>query len=195
VGTAGTDEQVEARRPGRPRDARADEAIIAATLQLLGQGGIAGVSIEAVAATAGVGKATIYRRWPSKEALVLHAMLLGTEQPPTPDTGSLRGDLEAYLLDLVDRIRAFRHQDVLPHLVGAASYDPAVRSALTEYTRARQAPMRAVLQRAAERGDLPAGTDPDVFIDAVLGAINYRRLMTDDPVDAAFVRVLLATVL
>jgi AcrR family transcriptional regulator len=195
VGIAGTEEQAEARRPGRPRDARADEAIIAATLQLLGQGGIAGVSIEAVAATAGVGKATIYRRWPSKEALVLHAMLLGAEQPPTPDTGSLRGDLEAYLLDLVDRIQAFRHQDVLPHLVGAASYDPAVRSALTEYTRARQAPMRAVLQRAADRGDLPPHTDPEVFIDAVLGAINYRRLMTDAPVDAAFVRVLLATVL
>lgn len=195
MGTAGTDEQVEARRPGRPRDARADEAIMAATLQLLGQGGIAGVSIEAVAATAGVGKATIYRRWPSKEALVLHAMLLGTEQPPTPDTGNLRGDLEAYLLDLVDRIRAFRHQDVLPHLVGAASYDPAVRSALTEYTRARQAPMRAVLQRAAGRGDLPPGTDPDVFIDATLGAINYRRLMTDTPVDEAFVRTLLDTLL
>jgi hypothetical protein len=122
-------------------------------------------------------------------------MLLGTDQPPTPDTGSLRGDLQAYLLDLVDRIQAFRHQDVLPHLVGAASYDPAVRSALTEYTRARQAPMRAVLQRAADRGDLPPHTDPEVFIDAVLGAINYRRLMTDAPVDAAFVRVLLATVL
>jgi AcrR family transcriptional regulator len=195
VGTAGTDEHVEARRPGRPRDARADEAIIEATLHLLGQGGIAGVSIEAVASTAGVGKATIYRRWPSKEALVLHAMLIGTEQPPTPDTGSLRGDLEAYLLDLVERIQAFRHQDVLPHLVGAGSYDPAVRSALAEYTRARQAPMRTVLQRAAARGDLSPGTDQDVFIDAVLGAINYRRLMTDAPLDAAFVRVLLDTVL
>ena len=195
MGTAGTEEHVEARRPGRPRDARADEAIIAATLQLLGQGGIAGVSIEAVATTAGVGKATIYRRWPSKEALVLHAMLLGGEHPPAPDTGSLRGDLEAYLLDLVDRIQAFRPQDVLPHLVGAASYDPAVRSALTEYTRARQAPMRTVLQRAGERGDLPPGTDPDVFIDAVLGAINYRRLMTDATVDAAFVGILLDTLL
>jgi AcrR family transcriptional regulator len=195
VGTAGTQQQVEARRPGRPRDARADEAIIAATLQLLGQGGIAGVSIEAVAATAGVGKATIYRRWPSKEALVLHAMLIGTEQPPTPDTGSLRGDLEAYLLDLVERIQAFRHQDVLPHLVGAASYDPAVRSALADYIRARQAPMRTILGRAATRGDLPSGTDQTVFIDAVLGAINYRRLMTDAPVDAAFVRDLLDTML
>jgi AcrR family transcriptional regulator len=191
----GTDEPVEARRPGRPRDARADEAIIDATLHLLGQGGIAGVSIEAVAATAGVGKATIYRRWPSKEALVLHAMLLGTDQPPTPDTGSLRGDLEAYLLDLVERIRAFRHQDVLPHLVGAASYDPTVRSALSDYTRARQAPMRAVLQRAAARGDLPLGTDHDVFTDAVLGAINYRRLMSAGPVDADFVRALIDTLL
>jgi AcrR family transcriptional regulator len=195
VGITGADAQVESRRPGRPRDARADEAIVAATLQLLGQVGLAGISIEAVAATAGVGKATIYRRWPSKEALVLHAMLQGTDVPPTPDTGSLRGDLEAYLLDVVERIRAYRAQDVLPHLVGAASYDPAVRDALADYTRARQAPMRTMLARAADRGDLPAGHDVDVFVDTVLGAINYRRLMAHAPVDAAFVQDLLVTVL
>lgn len=189
------DEQVETRRPGRPRDARADEAIVAATLQLLGQVGLAGISIEAVAATAGVGKATIYRRWPSKEALVLHAMLQGTDLPRTPDTGSLRGDLEVYLMDLVERIRAYAAQDVLPHLVGAASYDPAVRDALADYTRTRQAPMRTMLARAADRGDLPPGRDADVFVDTVLGAINYRRLMSNAPVDAAFVDALLRTVL
>lgn len=190
-----TDEHAETRRPGRPRDARADEAILAATLELLGQVGLAGISIEAVASTAGVGKATIYRRWPSKEALVLHAMLQAAQPPDTPDTGSLRGDLEAYLLDVVARIRTYRTRDVLPHLVGAASYDPAVREALASYTRARQTPMRTMLARADDRGDLPAGLDVDVFIDTVLGAVNYRRLLSDAPVDEPFVHTLLDTVL
>jgi AcrR family transcriptional regulator len=188
-------ETSEARRPGRPRDARADEAIIDATLQLLGQGGIVGVSIEAVAATAGVGKATIYRRWPSKEALVLHAMLLGAEQPAVPDTGSLRDDLESYLLDVLARLDAYRHHDVLPHLVGAASYDPEVRRALAEYTRDRQAPLRAMFARAEQRGELSADHDHDILIDAVLGAVNYRRLMSGDPLDREFVVTLLDALL
>lgn len=195
MGTTGTDEQAETRRPGRPRDARADEAIVAATLQLLGQVGLAGLSIEAVAATAGVGKATVYRRWPSKEALVLHALTQGTDMPPTPDTGTLRTDLEAYLGDVVERIHAYRSQDVLPHLVGAASYDTALRDALAEYTRTRQAPMRTIVRRAAARGEMPPGDDPAVFVDLVLGAVNYRRLMTDGPLDAAFVKDLLDTLL
>ena len=182
----------------RPRvEGEREDEILDATLALLIEVGYDRLTMDAVAKRSRASKATLYRRWETKASLAIDALMRakGAPQVELPDTGSLRGDLEAYLLDLDDRIQAFRPQDVLPHLVGAASYDPAVRSALTEYTRARQAPMRTVLTRAAARGDLPPGTDPDVFIDAVLGAINYRRLMTDATVDAAFVGALLDTVL
>ena len=89
---------------GRPRSEQADRAIMAAALELLAERGLAGMSIEEVAARAGVGKATIYRRWSSKGALALDAFLAEFEQQqPLPDTGSLRGDLAAELRAWVRR--------------------------------------------------------------------------------------------
>ncbi|MGH2503871.1 MAG: helix-turn-helix domain-containing protein, partial [Ktedonobacterales bacterium] len=84
--------ETELRRPGRPRSAQADQAILDAALELIAQEGIQGMSIEGVAARAGVGKTTIYRRWPNKDALALDA--LRTVKPPIVsfDTGNLRSD-------------------------------------------------------------------------------------------------------
>ena len=88
-----------ARKPGRPRDARADRAILEATLELASEQGL-GLSMDAVAARAGVSKATIYRRWASKEALVLDAWRELVGPMPVPDTGSVRGDLRAIFTQL-----------------------------------------------------------------------------------------------
>src|SRR4051794_23872567 len=92
------------RRPGRPRDARHDEAILEATMALLSEAGYARLTIDGVAARAGVGRPTIYRRWPSKPALVVAALLHAPQiQVPHADTGSLRADL----------IKVLRHQITL----------------------------------------------------------------------------------
>src|SRR5580704_5442851 len=87
---AGAGQAGEGRRPGRPRSEQAEQAIIDAALELFGERGVEGVCVEAVAARAGVGKATIYRRWPSKEELLIAA--LGTTRAPLddPDTGNVR---------------------------------------------------------------------------------------------------------
>src|SRR6516164_9360358 len=86
----------ESRRPGRPRSEQAEQAIIEATLDLFGEQGFEGVCIEAVAARAGVGKATIYRRWPNKQELLLAA--LSSMKSPIPEpTGSVRDDLVAHM--------------------------------------------------------------------------------------------------
>ena len=91
--------EAEARRPGRPRDPGYDKAILHATLEILFEKGYAGLTIDGVAAKTGVGRPTIYRRWPSKPALVIAALGQSVGLSPTPDTGSLRDDLLA-----VDRV-------------------------------------------------------------------------------------------
>ena len=88
------------RSPGRPRSAAAHQAILDATVQLLSEVGFAATTVEAVAARAGVGKATVYRRWPSKVPLVIDALdARAIEQVPIPRTGSVRGDLIEFLAE------------------------------------------------------------------------------------------------
>ena len=100
--TARVGEDQERRRPGRPRDVGADDAIMDAVVEILTEVGFRGLTIDAVAHRAGVGKATIYRRWPGKEQLVLDALTAERVPVPEPDTGSLRDDLLAHYLPLAD---------------------------------------------------------------------------------------------
>lgn len=182
-------------RRGRPRDARCDAAILRATLEMLGEGGAGNLSIDGVAARAGVGKATIYRRWSSKEALLLEALSTDTNAMASPDSGTLRGDLELYFDDLVERLRQNQNSDVLPHLIEAACYDAEVRNSLDEYLSTRQLPLRQLLQRAQQRNEIAADIDLGVVVDVLVGPVIYRRLMTGDRIDGVFVRKLLDIVL
>jgi len=164
---------------GRPRDAGADEAILAATIELLGDGGIARLSMDHVAKRAGVGKATIYRRWPSKEQLVVDA-LSSTPTLEVPDTGTVRGDLIAYAERLAE-IAAMPTTDVLPHLIEAAVYDERLRRSLNDYSRSRQRALRAILKRGYERGELVDEDDREMIVDVLMGAFFYRRMVSGDP--------------
>ncbi|MCU1391827.1 MAG: putative TetR family transcriptional regulator [Ilumatobacteraceae bacterium] len=175
-------------RRGRPRDVRCDHAILQATLEILSEGGAGNLSIDGVAARAGVGKATIYRRWSSKEALLLEALGTDATTLESPDTGTLRGDLEAYFGGLLDRLASNPNSDLLPHLIEAACYDAEVRKSLDEYLSSRQTPLRSVLQRAQQRGELATDLDLKVVVDVLVGPVMYRRLMTGERLDRTFVR-------
>lgn len=183
------------RRLGRPRSAGIDEALLDATLQLAGEVGINGMSMDDLAQRAGVSKATIYRRWASKEALVLDALASAIRPFDLVDTGSVRGDLEVYLAELGRRMQTGRSSDVLPDLISASARDPALRESLDEWVRHRRQPLTIILGRAAQRGELAADTDLDTIIDALIGAFMYRRLLSHAPIDDAFVTLLLRTVL
>lgn len=178
-------------RRGRPRDLRCDQAILRATLEMLAEGGAGNLSIDGVAARAGVGKATIYRRWSSKEALLLEAMSTDTPSVESPDTGGLRTDLEEYFVALLERLRESEGSDLLPHLIGAACYDAEVRSSLDHYLSSRQQPLRAILERAQRRGEIASGIDLKVVVDVLVGPVIYRRWMTGDRIDHHFVIALL----
>lgn len=182
-------------RRGRPRSAGVDEALLAATLELTGEHGIDGMSMDDLAQRVGVSKATIYRRWPSKEALVLDALRHAMRPFDRVDTGTLRGDLVEFLIELGDRMSNGRTSDVLPHLLGVAVRDQALRGSLDEYVSHRRQPMRLIIERGVARDELAATIDIEVLIDALIGPFAYRRLFSRDPLDETFVEKLLAIVL
>jgi AcrR family transcriptional regulator len=175
-----------ARAPGRPRDPQVDRAILAATLELLGEEGFDHLSIEAVAARAGVGKTTVYRRWPSKIPLVVDA--LTAMKPPTP---SMIPDEVTTRDALVRAMGGFTkpHEGsaarVLAGLVDAMSRNEelatAVRAVLVTE---RQRGLMEVIERGKRRGEIRPDVDARVMIDLLGGPMVLRRLITGDPVNA-----------
>src|ERR1700678_1356638 len=143
---------------GRPRSQEADRAILTATAELLADRGLSAMSIEEVAARAGVGKTTIYRRWPSKGLLALDAFVTSfREAQPPNDTGTLRGDLLAALHAWVRAVTQTPMGPVLTGLIAQAQHDPELRGAwrdpVLEPLRVQN---RGMLDRAVERGGIPA---------------------------------------
>ncbi len=174
------------RRPGRPRDVSAGVAIIDAAVAVLADKGPGGFTVDAVAARAGCGKATIYRRWPSRAALLLDtAHHMGLE-PGDIDTGSLREDLIAMLTELGTKMRDTASGRILPGVVAEASVRPEMRAVLAAFVDDRRERPRALVARAVERGELPAGTDVELLLDLLGGTVIFRELIACRPTDRAY---------
>jgi AcrR family transcriptional regulator len=175
---------------GRPRSPEADRAILAAALDLLASRGLAAMSIEEVAARAGVGKATIYRRWPSKGLLALDAFVAAfREQQPLPDTGTLRGDLVAALTAWVRLVTQTPMGPMLTGLIAEAQNDPSLRAAWRERVlEPLRSQHRVMLDRAVARGELPATVDQEVILDLFFGAAQHRLLLGHLPLTDDFIR-------
>jgi AcrR family transcriptional regulator len=174
---------------GRPRSEHADRAILAATVELLDERGLAGMSIEEVAARAGVSKATIYRRWPSKGLLALDAFVSRFQAlQPQPDTGSLRGDLTAALRAWVDAVTTTPMGRMLSGLIAEAQHDDSLRAAwrdrVLEPLRAQH---RVLLDRAVERGEIAPDIDREVVLDLFFGAAQHRLLLGHLPLSSNFI--------
>jgi AcrR family transcriptional regulator len=172
---APADEQVCARRPGRPRSERAERAILDAALELFGESGVAGVGIEAVAARAGVGKATIYRRWPGKEELLLDALTLLKSPLPEPAGASVRDDLVAMLAvmcqDWADPVRMRR----FALLMGEGEKYPKIMARYKETVlEPRREMIRSVLRRGIATGELRPDADVEVGMYVLMGAVMAR---------------------
>jgi AcrR family transcriptional regulator len=165
-------------RRGRPRSERARHAILNAAADLLLLRGLDAVSMDAVAESAGVSKATIYRWWPSKQMLALDALLdWATAAAPPRDTGSLRGDVLALVRPWVREIRRRPFGRVIAAFVNEAQSDPEFADAYrTRFVEPRREAMRAVLARAAERGEVPVELDVEVALDLIYGAVYHRLL-------------------
>jgi AcrR family transcriptional regulator len=170
---------------GRPRSEEAHRAILAAVVELLAEHGLGGLTIEAVAARAGVGKTTIYRRWETKNELVLEAMEQLRPPGPPPDTGSLLGDLAALVAVQRERLQVSLLPRVIPRVLGESLEDPDLHAQLVE--RAVN-PIRGILgeivRRALDRGELREDLDVETMIDILHASPVYALLMGRGAIDA-----------
>lgn len=166
-------------RPGRPRDPRAHRAVLEAAIHLLGERGVTAMSVDAVAARARVSKATIYRRWASKEALCVEAVACVVVNPPPPGETDPRRAVTALLTGIAAALESSDAGRLLPHLASAAASDPQLadiwRQSLVEPARRR---VTALVRRAAEAGDLAPDTDVELVGELLLAPLFYRRLVT-----------------
>jgi AcrR family transcriptional regulator len=189
---------VVARAPGRPRDPEVDRAILEATIELLAEEGFGGLSIEAVAARAGVGKTTVYRRWPSKIPLVVDVLthLKSPLAAPIPEDMDTRNALVRFLSEIV---RAHGNQPtdrILAGLVGAMSQDPelaeAVRAGLVS---SRRVVVCGLIERGIARAEIRPDVDVEVVADLLGGPILMRTLITGRPVTRRLAREIVTLVL
>ena len=170
-------EHPRARRPGRPRSAAAHEAIRRAALTLFIEQGPQAMSIEAVAAKAGVGKAAIYRRWPSKEELVIDAVIEVFAEASSPDTGNVRDDLVESTKDLQALMASSPTGDVFPRMAAeVARRTPLGRLYGARVIGPRRSLFEEALRRGIARGELPQAIDVELAVDHLVGTLLLRRL-------------------
>jgi AcrR family transcriptional regulator len=171
-------------RTGRPRDERADAAIVAAALELLAEVGVHRFRMDDVAGRAAVGKATIYRRYPSKEQLVAAAVASIVSEIALPNTGTTRDDLLSLMRDAVAVYSRPRAGGLMASLVEAMRHDAALAAPVREgFLAARRGALEQVLERGIERGDLATGLDVELALDVLGGPLFYRLLITGGPID------------
>jgi AcrR family transcriptional regulator len=184
------------RAPGRPRSEQAHSAILRSTLKLLGQNGFSELTIESVAARAGVGKATVYRWWPSKAALIADAFASSTTRKlHFPDTGSVRADMSQQMHQVI-KIFNSRRGRIVSAILGGGQSDRDLIAAFRErflWPRRREA--YATLKRGILRGELRKDVDMDLLLDSLYGPIYMRFLIRHDKLTPEFVDSLCELVL
>lgn len=173
------------RRPGG-RSARVRESVLDAALVVLGSEGPDAVTVTEIAARAGVHGTSIYRRWGSRENVVIDALLSASQEfLPIPDTGSLRADLIAF----ANSLGAYLHGtlgNALASALAARSTDPSMDTTRQRFWEARYALASPMITRAIERGEAPATTDPALALEALVAPLHFRVLLTAEPTDEEF---------
>lgn len=189
-------------RRGRPRDAGVDERVVAVTWGLLVARGYAGLNVDEVAERAAVAKTTLYRRWPTKDHLVVAVATRMVPAVPVPDTGDLRRDLTEFAVGLAARLHKYRmagsdgvSAGLAAELVAAAARHPDLGDQLRDLHARRHTLALGRLRRAGERGALRPGVDHAILIDQVSGPIYYRVLITGAAADRSYAERLVNAVL
>ncbi|MQY12417.1 putative HTH-type transcriptional regulator [Streptomyces sp. RB5] len=183
---------------GRPRSEEADGRILEAALALLLERGYDRFSVDEVAASAGVAKTTLYRRWPTKDHLIVAVVAQLQDAVPVHYTGDVRADLTRYLNEIVSGLNRMRlagrpatsgdtSAGLVAEVAAAAARHADVGAAVHAMFHRRNAVALALLERARDEGELRPDVEPEVLFDQLAGALYYRLLVTGRPLDAAYV--------
>ena len=169
------------------RGEHARQRVLRAALDVLADDGLPGFTIEAVAQRAGASKTTLYRRWASREELLVEAMDEFASRPlPLPATGDLRSDL----VELMSSLEALFNEQPFPRLmaafIDAAERDPTLQRLHAAITHSRRQPIRHVLVEARLRGEIPPSVDLELMIDLLTAPAFYRRFIAHQPFHAAY---------
>lgn len=173
------------------RGAKVVDAVLAAALEELARVGFAGMSMEEVAARAGVNKTTVYRRWPTKLDLVRAALEDKARNKTLPDTGNVRDDLFTMVVTLWRLLATPKGRGLSLALMGA---DPEVAELARELRERHSAP-RDLIRRAIARGELPEDVDAGIIVESIFGAVHSRALMHRAEVDESWARRLVDVVI
>ena len=181
---------------GRPRSEETKKAILTAAYELLSDNGYNAITIEGIAARAGVSKATIYKWWPGKAAVVLDGYFAATQlMMPVPDTGSVAEDLYIQARNLSAFITGSQGK-MITELIGAGQFDPTIAE---EYRKRfflpRRSLARIILERGIARGELRTDLDIELGIDILFAPLFYRLLITGEPMDSNYIKDLIQKVL
>jgi AcrR family transcriptional regulator len=178
-----------ARGRGRPRSADARRAILSATRELLDAHGPAGLTIEGIAARAGVGKPTIYRWWPDRNAVAMAALMESEGSTTAPQKQRLPLDsLRKQLAQVVAVFATPVGRTVAAMIASADSDSELAKSFRNHFILARREEGRSLLHAAIERGDVRRDANIEVALDMIYGALFYRLLMGHAPLDDALVK-------
>jgi AcrR family transcriptional regulator len=172
-------------RPGRPRDGHIDEAVLKATLAALDESGYGGLTLEAVARAAGTTKPAIYRRWPSRQQLVLSALGRRIGAAKAPDTGCTLCDLDECLKVFVAAFRRLPPEVIGPLFAECAGDRELRASFMTTLFDPPRAAVRDTLERSRARGDLRGDVDIELILDLLGSLIHYRVLFGHAPTSQA----------
>jgi AcrR family transcriptional regulator len=177
----------QARTPGRPRSERAHRAILQAANDLLESEEFAAVTVEAIAERAGVSKATVYRWWPNRAAVVMDGFLsIVSSQVPFPHTGRAREDIRSHMRRLAEAFSG-KIGSTVAALIAEGQSDPELAEALrSRWLSVRREEAREILELGIERGELREDIDPEVAVDVLYGPIYYRLLVGHAPLDNDF---------
>ena len=174
------------RRPGG-RTAQVTDAVHRAVLDTVIERGVDNVGIPDISRRAGVRDSTIYRRWGTRENLVLDVMLTASDRTlPLPDTGSLRGDLTAFATGLSDYLDTALGRGLVQALAFITD-SPEIEQARNTFWHQRFTANEAMIDRAAARGEIPASANAHTAIELLIAPIHFRHLLTRRPCDAAYV--------
>jgi AcrR family transcriptional regulator len=165
---------------------RSRKAVLETTYELLQKAGLSGVSVDEVCRRSGVAKTTIYRHWASREALLLDACSTMGPRSQAPDTGNPKRDLETLVTQIAHRLQTAPWAKVLPSIIDAAERDRRLAAVQARIHAEMRSPVRTIVERAQQYGELPKSLDPTHLVAHILGPLFYRRWFSREALDAKF---------